>query len=433
VAEANLAGLTPDTASALAQLQAAMAAKGITTHVNSAFRTYSDQQQLYANYQAGRAGKPLPYPDRGAVALAARPGYSPHESGVAFDLSPSDPSRRGEMDTVARSLGLATVAGDPGHYQLASWHGGKAADVPATGSTTMATDSAQPVDFRNSVYQTLIGKGLSPQQAMGAMYSLMGESGHGLDPGSFNPKDPGGAMGFAQWVGPRREGLQAVAKSIGTSETDPTAQLAYFNQELDGKYKGVIDNIKNNASSAADATRIWTADYEVPKVNNWQARFAQGSQIGKIGDDGSPTWTTPAATTTAPGATPAPDSATKPPQTVGDALAAITKEGTDAKGNATQSPLEKLGAAFAPKQAPTQSQPMLSAGGEAHAGAGMAGPSAQLMSNVIQQSSRPLSWSTAPYGSGTAGPQAAMPLGTTLNSTPQPRTLSEYALNPMYS
>jgi hypothetical protein len=245
-------------------------------------------------------------------------------------------------------------------------------------------------------------------------------------------------MGFAQWVGPRRAGLQATAKAMGLSETDPTAQLAYFNQELDGQYKGVVDDIKNNASSAADATRIWTAKYEAPKVNNWQARFAEGSQIGKVGDNDSPVWNTPASTKVAApaAATPAPDAATtptpdatKPPQTVGDALAAITKE--DPKTGA--SPLEKLGSAFSPKQAPTQSEPMLAGGGQAHGGAEMAGPSAQLMSNVLAQSSRPLSWSTAPYGSGMAGPQSFAQPGMTLNSTPQPRALSEYALNPMYS
>jgi hypothetical protein len=135
VADANLSGLTPETSDALSRLTAGAQARGITLHVNSAFRTYQDQQQLYANYQAGRAGQPLPYPDRGAVALAARPGYSPHEFGVAFDVSPNDPSRLGEVNALAPGLGLTTVAGDPGHFQLASWKGGQAApDVPASQS-----------------------------------------------------------------------------------------------------------------------------------------------------------------------------------------------------------------------------------------------------------------------------------------------------------
>jgi hypothetical protein len=78
--------------------------------------------------------------------------------------------------------------------------------------------------------------------------------------------------------------------------------------------------------------------------------------------------------------------------------------------------LEKLGSAFSPK-APTEtvqsSEPLLASGGQVHGGAGMAGPSAQLMSNILAQSAKPLSWSTAPYGSGMAGPQ-----GLTLSSNP---------------
>jgi hypothetical protein len=56
---------------------------------------------------------------------------------------------------------------------------------------------------------------------------------------------------------------------------------------------------------------------------------------------------------------------------------------------------------------------LLASGGQVHGGAAMAGPSAQLMSNILAQSAKPLSWSTAPYGSGMAGPQ-----GLTLSSNP---------------
>jgi len=90
-------------------------------------------------------------------------------------------------------------------------------------STPGAGDASSPVDFRQSIWQSLIGRGLNAEQARGVMMSLMGESGQSLDPKSYNPNDPGGAMGFAQWVGPRRAELQAVARQMGTSETDPSA------------------------------------------------------------------------------------------------------------------------------------------------------------------------------------------------------------------
>jgi hypothetical protein len=270
---------------------------------------------------------------------------------------------------------------------------------------------ADPTDFRTSVYQTLLGKGLGPQQAMGVMYSLMGESGHGLDPKSYNPNDPGGAMGFAQWVGPRRAGLQATAKSLGTSETDPTAQLAYFNRELSGDYKGVIDNIKKNATSAADATRIWTADYESPRVNNWQQRYAAGAQLGGLDSSGSPAWKT-APVAVAPGAVPTvPTGPTPgPPTSVGDALTKLTTP-EDKRGTTT--PLAKLASAFSPQQGQgmQESSPMLQ---QAPPDQSMmlAAPAQQLLAASM---SKPLSWTSQPYGFGLAG---QIP-GLTLNSGQQ--------------
>jgi hypothetical protein len=385
----------------LDRMRAEAARQGISTHFLSGVRSPEDQRQLYANYLAGKNGQPLPYPERGAVPLAATPGTSLHERGLAADLTADDPKQQAALWALAPKYGLnALGAKDPNHFQLAS---NAMVSRPHETSTAASSDGgAPPVDFRNSVYQTLIGKGLNSQQAMGAMYSLMGESGHGLDPSSYNANDPGGSMGFAQWNGPRRAGLQAVAKSMGVPETDPSAQLAYFNKELDGQYKGVIDKIKNNATTSADATRIWTGEFEAPKVNNWQQRFAAGAQLGKVGNDGSPQWSTP--TTTPVVATPG------PPKTVGEALAALTAEGKDDKGNPTQSPLEKLGSAFSNKPQQPQQQaapPMVEA---APSDSGIIGPSQQLAATVMASAMKPLSWTSAAPGAG-AGQQ-----GLTLNS-----------------
>src|SRR5215831_3283160 len=114
----DTADLDPRVARALASLQAQAEARGIHPTLASAFRTSEDQRQLYANFQAEQAGQPLPYPERGHVAMAARPGTSMHEKGLAFDLSAGD--RQGELDALAPSLGLKTIPGDPGHYELAS-------------------------------------------------------------------------------------------------------------------------------------------------------------------------------------------------------------------------------------------------------------------------------------------------------------------------
>jgi hypothetical protein len=291
---------------------------------------------------------------------------------------------------------------------------------PGTGASPAVAPAAAAVNSAN-------GTGKVANTSSGDVIDALGrniagiESGGAKDPYSItNPKS--GAIGKYQVMPHNVPGwtLAATGKEMTPEEfqASPDAQEKVFRDQMQRSLQ---------LYGPKDAASIWFTGkpYSVagPDASDGATKNSHYVALATAGinDDGT--------TATTPDATPA----AKPPQTVGDALAAITKEGTDAKGNETQSPLEKLGSAFAPKQAPTQSQPMLSAGGEAHAGAGMAGPSAQLMANVIQQSSRPLSWSTAPYGSGMAGPQMAQQGGLTLNSMSQPRTLSDYALNPMYS
>src|SRR4029077_6418182 len=288
-------------------------------------------------------------------------------------------------------------------------------------STPAAGAQNDPVDLRASIYQGLIGRGLTPQQAMGVVYSMMGESGTGLDPNSLG--DSGISLGFGQWNGSRRAALEGIAKSMGTVPTDPSAQLKHFFAEIDGPEKAALEQVRQ-ATSAADATRLWTGGYERPKVNNWQARFAEGSQAGRIDPKtGGPVWTAgPAATVPAgvgatTGATPAAPAtsgaqdfaAAAQAGNVGGALAALTKGKGEEGGG--KGPLGTLGDQLnkaAP--APQASQMLQSAPDEqgARAQAGQA-----LLGQVLQQGAKPLTWSSQPYGYGVAGPQIP---GTTINS-----------------
>ena len=114
----------------LLSLQQRATAAGIKTKLISGVRTLDDQKELYANFLAGQAGKPLPFPKRGAVKVAAKPGTSPHEAGRAADLLAVDPKQQGALDKLASSdPNLQTVAGDPGHYQLNSGGKGGAPDT----------------------------------------------------------------------------------------------------------------------------------------------------------------------------------------------------------------------------------------------------------------------------------------------------------------
>lgn len=55
-------------------MRAEAAKDGVKLVVNSAFRSMEEQERLYAAFQAGTGN------------LAARPGYSNHQSGIALDI-----------------------------------------------------------------------------------------------------------------------------------------------------------------------------------------------------------------------------------------------------------------------------------------------------------------------------------------------------------
>ena len=99
--------------------------------------------------------------------------------------------------------------------------------MPAPHQST-PTPGAQtdPVDLRSSIYQSLIGHGLNAQQAMGVVYSLMGESGTGLNPSSLG--DNGVSIGFGQWNGARRAALEATAAKMGTTPNRPLGAAGAF-------------------------------------------------------------------------------------------------------------------------------------------------------------------------------------------------------------
>jgi hypothetical protein len=65
------------TAQSFLKMRAAAAKRGVHIHVVSGFRTMAQQRYLYSLYLQGRGN------------LAARPGYSNHQSGHALDLNTS--------------------------------------------------------------------------------------------------------------------------------------------------------------------------------------------------------------------------------------------------------------------------------------------------------------------------------------------------------
>lgn len=76
--------LRADAATDFIRMKGAAAAQGVLLYVNSAFRSMGEQESLFAKFEAGTG------------ALAAKPGYSNHQSGIAVDIdvdnSPAHPT-----------------------------------------------------------------------------------------------------------------------------------------------------------------------------------------------------------------------------------------------------------------------------------------------------------------------------------------------------
>lgn len=76
--------LRPDTAEAVEDMFAAAAADGVDLAMVSGYRSFADQESTYA-YWVGQYGGPA-----GADTVSARPGYSEHQTGLAFDIAQAD-------------------------------------------------------------------------------------------------------------------------------------------------------------------------------------------------------------------------------------------------------------------------------------------------------------------------------------------------------
>ena len=102
-----------DTANAYAVMQQAAAAAGVTLVVVSGFRTMAEQQYLYGCYVQCNCNN---------CNLAAKPGYSNHQSGHALDLNTSSPGVLAWLNTHGATFGFSrTVPSEDWHWE---WWGG---------------------------------------------------------------------------------------------------------------------------------------------------------------------------------------------------------------------------------------------------------------------------------------------------------------------
>jgi hypothetical protein len=96
--------VTKTTGHAFLKMQKAALAAGVNLTINSGFRTQSEQQYLYNCYKSGKCNNGN---------LAARPGYSNHQNGLALDLKTSS-----WLSNNASKFGFRrTVPSEAWHYE----------------------------------------------------------------------------------------------------------------------------------------------------------------------------------------------------------------------------------------------------------------------------------------------------------------------------
>ncbi|MEU4311618.1 phage tail tip lysozyme [Nocardia sp. NPDC024068] len=131
-----------------------------------------------------------------------------------------------------------------------------------TGSA-YSDDSAEPIGEGEKatvqdMYQYLIEKyDLTPEQAAGILGNLQVES--GFDTGAYNPNE--GAIGLAQWLGGRRENLEAFAAGREGGVTSWENQIDFMMHELNTSESGAYNRLKST-SSAGEAAAVFDQYYE---------------------------------------------------------------------------------------------------------------------------------------------------------------------------
>ncbi|MDB4945407.1 MAG: D-alanyl-D-alanine carboxypeptidase [Labilithrix sp.] len=113
------------TGHAFLKMQAAADTAGVSLSISSGFRTMSEQKYFYNCYLSGKCNNGN---------LAAKPGFSNHQSGYALDLSTSS--------WLAKNAGKfgfeRTVASETWHYE---YHGADPGGPCSTGSTKTGADT----------------------------------------------------------------------------------------------------------------------------------------------------------------------------------------------------------------------------------------------------------------------------------------------------
>jgi hypothetical protein len=140
---------------------------------------------------------------------------------------------------------------------------------PSSGDDSGGGATGGTAENGQDVFNFLVNKGLSYNQAAGIIGNLMQES-------SLNPKSvqPGGAgRGIAQWSEPGRwDGVKKLAASENVGPFTLGVQLDYLWKELNGSYKHALIDLKKQ-TSVQSATESFEKNYEAAGTPNMPNRI----------------------------------------------------------------------------------------------------------------------------------------------------------------
>lgn len=207
----------------------------------------------------------------------------------------------------------ATTASKPADYvaQQCTENDAGGEDADSSG----AKDSGSNAENAKATYIFLLEnvKGLSKIQAAGILGALDQES--GFSPTIVNPSS--GAYGLAQWLGPRKEALDAFASKKGKKPSDLGLQHQYLLHEINGPYEHGQLQAQGffEADSIEKATTAWSVGFErmgrdeanmggrIAYAKNWYSKFkdikvdtSKAKELNKGGSDDNISDATDAAT-----------------------------------------------------------------------------------------------------------------------------------------
>lgn len=175
----------------------------------------------------------------------------------------------------AQAAQVAKAAIDPDFYSGNDilFYNPDACKLAATGTGT-CSGSTNP----EKVWNFLIGKGLTPEQAAGVMGNVQQEATINFDPG-ISEKSGGGGYGIIQWTGTRRAALEAAAKAKGVDVADLCFQLEYLYEESaarNAKGGGNEWEGLKQQKTVLDATIYWHDNAERSGDTPEQVRTVRG-------------------------------------------------------------------------------------------------------------------------------------------------------------